>query len=303
MTGQSTSPLHILQFGATGQVALSLRALAGPGMKVIALARDAADLTDGDAISRAVESAPADVTHIVNAAAYTNVDAAETDRATAAAVNVTAPGIMAHAARKRGLPFIHLSTDYVFNGSGTRPYRESDPASPLGVYGATKLAGEEAALDSHPDAVIIRTSWVFSSHGKNFVKTMVRLATERDEVGVVDDQIGCPTPADSIAEAVVRIAQSLAVPDRLSQRSGVYHFCGDSQMSWCGFADKIFQHLEAAGLKRPNLRAIPTSAYATAAPRPAFSVLDCSRITQVFDVRPADCEAGLKRALNQILLT
>ncbi len=295
------TPLHILQFGATGQVARCLSALADDDLKITALPRTVADLTDDDAVQRAIHEAPSDTAVIVNLAAYTAVDAAETDRDTAFAVNGRAPGVMAKAARARGLPLIHLSTDYVFDGSASQPYRESDRTAPLGVYGASKHAGEIAVMEASPDAVVMRTAWVFSAHGKNFVRTMVRLAAERAEISVVDDQLGCPTPAAAIADAIASLGRTLAGHERPADSAGVFHFCGDRTMSWCGFADAIFERLAAAGLKRPHLHPIPTSAYPTPASRPAYSVLDCSRIHDVYGVKAADSLAGLDSVLTEIL--
>lgn len=300
MTDRDPPSLHILQFGSTGQVARCVSALAGPDLKVTALAREAVDLTDASAVRRAIAEAAPDVGLVLNAAAYTNVDAAETDRAAAFAVNAFAPGVMAQAAGDRGLPFIHLSTDYVFDGTATRPYRETDPTSPLGVYGASKLAGEEAVLDAAPDSVILRTAWVFSAHGKNFVKTMMRLAADRDEVSVVDDQIGCPTPADAIAGAILQVGRSIAAGGSSHGPRGVFNYCGGQAMSWFDFADAIFERLGASGLKRPQVHAIPTSAYPTPVPRPAYSVLDCSPIYGAFGVEAADSLAGLDRVLSKI---
>ncbi|MGY6628154.1 MAG: dTDP-4-dehydrorhamnose reductase [Oceanicaulis sp.] len=295
------APLHILQFGATGQVARCLSALADDDLKVTALPRAVADLTDDDAVQRVIHAAPSDTAVIVNLAAYTGVDAAESDRDKAFAVNGRAPGVMAKAARARGLPFIHLSTDYVFDGSGSQPYRETDRTRPLGVYGASKHAGEVAVMEASPDAVIMRTAWVFSAHGNNFVRTMVRLAAERAEISVVDDQIGCPTPAAAIADAVVSVGRTLASQHRPADFAGIFHYCGDRTMSWCGFADAIFERLDAAGLKRPHLYPIPTSAYPTPASRPAYSVLDCTRINDVYGVKAADSLAGLDSVIAKIL--
>ncbi|TGY90312.1 dTDP-4-dehydrorhamnose reductase [Marinicauda algicola] len=284
----------ILQFGATGQVAreMILRAAAA-GADVHALPREACDLTDSTAVARAVLDAPAGTAIVVNAAAYTAVDKAETDRETAMAVNAEAPAAMARACQERGLGFIHLSTDYVFNGDKPTPYVEDDPVAPIGRYGESKLAGEAAVREAHPDAVIIRTSWVFSPWGKNFLRTMMRLACERDELGIVDDQHGSPTPAGEVADAVLRVAAVLA--ENPQGYGGVYHFSGGEPTTWKQFADAIFAEMTRRGLKVPRVNAITTSQYPTPAARPAHSVLDCTKIGRVFNIQPADWKAALRR--------
>ena len=208
--------MSVLAFGATGQVGLEL---ARHGMRV--LGRDQADLTDPAACAAAIRAS--DATAVINAAAYTNVDGAETDAETAHVVNADAPAAMAEACAARGVPFVHISTDYVFDGSGDAPWRPNQPTGPLGVYGRTKLAGEAGVIAAGGAHVILRTAWVFSAHGKNFVKTMLRLGAERERLTIVADQIGGPTPARQIAAACVSIADHLAQDQSLS---GVYHFSG-----------------------------------------------------------------------------
>ena len=286
--------MRVLVFGRTGQVA---QALAEAGatrddVEIATFSRAEADLTEPDSLRDAVYGLSADL--IVNAAAYTAVDAAETDRETAFAVNAHAPGVIAAAAASRGLPFIHLSTDFVFDGAAGRPYRETDQTNPLGVYGASKLASETAVLDAGGAAVVLRTAWVFSATGKNFVKTMLRLAGERDAVRVVDDQTGAPTPAAAIAEAILALAPKLMAEGEAVR--GVYHFCGDEPVSWAGFARAVFE----AGELSTHVEPITTAEYPTPARRPAYSVLDCAKIGAVFGVAAADWRAGLKQDVARL---
>ncbi|MEM9196248.1 MAG: dTDP-4-dehydrorhamnose reductase [Pseudomonadota bacterium] len=284
--------MRLLVFGRTGQLATELAALAGPGaqpdLAITALGRDRADLTDPAACARAVAETPADA--VINAAAFTAVDAAESEAATAHLVNAEAPGAMAAAAAARGIPFLHVSTDYVFSGSEGPPWRETVPVGPLSAYGRSKQAGEQAVLAAGGDAVILRTAWVFSAHGRNFVKTMLRLGAERPELTVVDDQLGGPTPAAAIAEALVTLARR-----RLAGAGtpGIFHFAGAPAVSWCGFARAI---MERAGLPA-RVRGIPTAEFPTPARRPANSVLDCRHIEKVHGIAQPDWQAGLDRVL------
>src|SRR5690606_8341436 len=245
--------MRALVFGTTGQVAVELARRAPAGVTVQALGRDRADLTEPDACGAAVLAAGADL--VINAAAYTAVDAAETDRATALAVNAAAPASMARAAALQGIPFLHVSTDYVFDGSGTRPWSEDDPVAPLGVYGETKLAGERAVVAAGGQHAILRTAWVFSAHGKNFVKTMLRLGAERAALSVVDDQRGGPTAAADIADALWTVGRAFA--DGRGP-TGIFHFAGAPAVSWADFAEAIFA--ASALPRKPMVNRIPTSA-------------------------------------------
>lgn len=278
----------ILVFGSTGQVATELKSLL-PEARF--LGRDGADLTDATACKRAILSAkPAAV---INAAAYTAVDAAEEDEATALAVNGAAPAAMAESCAALGIPLVHISTDYVFDGAGETPFAPDHPTAPLGAYGRTKLAGEEAVRTSGAPHAILRTSWVFSAHGNNFVKTMLRLSETRDALNVVADQIGGPTAARAIAQACVAIADQLMADPA---KSGTYHFSGAPDTSWACFARETF-----AQAGRPvTVSDIPASAYPTPAKRPANSRLDCATLETVFGLSRPDWRADLALVLTEL---
>lgn len=286
--------MKILCFGQTGQVATELvRQAPLIGAEIVALGRDRADLTDPAACARLIEATDADI--VVNAAAYTAVDAAETDRATAMTVNGDAPGAMARAAAIRGLPFLHISTDYVFDGAGTRPWREDDPVAPLGAYGATKLEGERQVTAAGGPHVILRTAWVFSAHGKNFVKTMLRVGADRDSLNVVDDQRGGPTAAHEIARALLAIAASF---HEGRGQSGIFHFAGSPACTWADFAEAVFAASHMT--KKPQVNRIPTSAYPTPARRPANSVLDCTRIREAYSIGQPDWRTGVRSVVSEL---
>lgn len=286
--------MKALVFGTTGQVAIELARAAGPaGITLEALGRDRADLADPAACAAAVRAASADV--IINAAAYTAVDQAESEPELARTVNAEAPGAMAEAAAARGLPFLHVSTDYVFDGGGTRPWREEDAVAPLGVYGATKLEGERKVAAAGGPHAILRTAWVFSAHGRNFVRTMLRVGATRDSLGVVDDQRGGPTPAADIAAALLAIAGAFRAG---RGESGLFHFAGAPTVSWADFAEAIFARARLP--HRPVVRRIATADYPTAARRPANSALDCSRIARIYGIRQPDWRAGLDAVLAEL---
>ena len=282
--------LKLLVFGQTGQVATELIALNRPDLVVQALSRNEADLVDPAACAARVAATDADV--VINAAAYTAVDRAETEPDLAHTVNAEAPGAIAVACAARGLPFLHVSTDYVFDGTGTRPWREDDPTGPLGVYGRSKLAGEQAVAAAGGAYVVLRTAWVFSPHGSNFVKTMLRVGATRDRLTVVDDQHGGPTPADSIAAALVAIARAYAAG---RGTNGVFHFSGAPDTTWCGFARGVFAR---TGWDRvPEIVPIASADWPTPAQRPANSRLECTRIAETYGILQPDWGAGLDRTL------
>ena len=279
--------MTILVFGQTGQVAKELAQYED----VTTLGRDMADLTNPDACAAAI--ADRDVAAVINAAAYTAVDKAETEPETARLVNAAAPAAMARACARKGVPFVHISTDYVFDGSGTRPWRPTDDTAPLGAYGATKLAGENGVRAAGGTHAILRTSWVFSAHGTNFVKTMLRLGADRDALTIVADQIGGPTPARAIAEATLTIAKALSDKPELS---GTYHFAGTPDVSWADFARTIFAQ---AGLDC-GVTDIPTTAYPTPAERPQNSRLDCAATVSAFGIARPDWRGELDRVLTDL---
>lgn len=285
--------MKILVIGRTGQVATEIQRLAGPDLAVTALGREAADLDDPAACAAAVAAADADI--VINAAAYTAVDKAEGDEAAAMTVNGHSPGAMARAAAARGLPFLHISTDYVFDGSGTRPWREDDPVGPLGAYGRSKLEGERQVAAAGGPHVILRTAWVFAAHGGNFVRTMLRVGPTRDRLTVVDDQRGGPTPAADIARALVTIARAFAAGQGVS---GVFHFAGAPTVSWREFAVEIFR--QADWLRAPEVAPIHTADWPTPAARPGNSALDCSRITAAYGIAQPDWRVGLQAVLTEL---
>ena len=279
----------LLVFGRTGQVAVELAALAP---EATSLGRDRADLTDPAACAAAIRAARPRA--VINAAAYTAVDRAETDADTARLVNAEAPTAMAQACADLGIPFLHISTDYVFDGSGDQPRAEDAPTAPLGVYGATKLAGEQGVAAAGGNWAVMRTSWVFSAHGANFVKTMLRLGAERDRLTVVADQIGGPTPAGDIASAALRMIRVMR--DRPDTTGGIYHFAGAPDASWADFAREI---MAQAGLGA-QVADIPSSDYPTPAARPLNSRLECGRIARDFGIKRPNWRAGLARVLDQL---
>lgn len=285
--------MRILVFGTTGQLARELARRAPDGVRLTQLGRDSADLADPAACAAAIRQADADL--ILNAAAYTAVDQAETEPALAAVINGDAPGAMARAAAERGLPFLQVSTDYVFDGSGSRPWREEDAVAPLGAYGASKLRGERLVTAAGGEAVILRTAWVFSAHGRNFVKTMLRLGAERDALSVVDDQRGGPTAAADIADALFVIARAFAEGRGVP---GIFHFADAPSVTWADFAEAIFA--ASALPRKPVVNRIPTSAYPTPAKRPVNSALDCSRIRAIYGIRQPDWRMSLSDVIGEL---
>lgn len=285
----SISPLRLLILGAGGQLGRELTRSLAPLGEVIALTRQDADLTDLVRLPEIVRQQRPDV--LVNAAAYTAVDRAESEPERAHRVNAEAPGVLAETARQLEALFVHYSTDYVFDGTATDPIPETAPTAPLGVYGRTKRAGEEAILDVGGPALILRTSWVYAAHGHNFLRTMRRLGDERERLTVVDDQIGSPTSAlwlaDATAEGIrVALATGLDAPD-------LVHATCAGETTWYGFARAIFDRWPPA--TPLSLDPIPTDAYPTPARRPAYSVLDTTKLRQVYGVTPPHWTLALDR--------
>ena len=289
--------MKLLLLGGNGQVGRELRRSLLPLGELVVATRDggdadaAADFDAPASLAALIEQTAPEV--VVNAAVYTAVDKAETDAAAAFRINAEAPAAIAQACVDTGALLVHYSTDYVFDGNATRPYREDDATAPLGVYGASKLAGEAAIRASGVRHAILRTAWVYAAHGKNFLLTMLRLANERDELRVVADQIGAPTPAAWIADATAEIIR------RGVMASGTWHLVADGETSWHGFAEAIVDEAHALGLiaRKPRVVAIPTADYPTPARRPAYSVLDTTRLQRDFGVAPPDWRDGLRRTL------
>ena len=283
--------MKILVFGKTGQVAQELAACADAALTLEFLDRDAADLTDPAACAARIEATDADA--IINAAAYTAVDRAEEDEATAHLVNAEAPTAIARAAAARGLPFVHISTDYVFDGMGETPFTTDHPTGPLGAYGRTKLAGEEGVRAAGGPHAIFRTSWVVSAHGNNFVKTMLRLGAERDRLTIVADQVGGPTPAADIARTCLAAAQQLCTDPA---KTGTYHISGTPDVSWADFARAIF---DLSGITC-DVADIPSSDFPTPAARPANSRMDNATTQATFGLPRPDWRAGLEDILHTL---
>jgi dTDP-4-dehydrorhamnose reductase len=290
--------MKILVTGANGQVGWELsRRGAGEHFDILALDRNALDITDQRAVNRTVRGAEVGV--VVNTAAYTAVDQAETEPELAFAVNRDGPAYLAAACGKAGIPLIHLSTDYVFDGRKQRSYRETDPISPLGVYGKSKAAGEAAVRELLPEHLILRTSWVYGIHGYNFVKTMVRLGQEREVVKVVADQYGCPTYAADLAETILRITGQLLGGGQVFR--GTFHYCGKGATTWHGFAQAIFDlAAQHTSLRVKEIMPVSTADYSTAAQRPTNSVLDCSLIEQTFNIHPKPWQESLSQMINMM---
>lgn len=292
----------ILVAGKTGQLARCLAQEARRrGSALVALGRPELDLSRPELVGAAVAAqAPR---AIVNAAAYTAVDRAEAEVALAMVVNRDGAGALAAAAARLGVPFIHVSTDYVFDGRKDAPYREEDAPCPLGAYGRSKLEGEVAVGAACPAAVILRTSWVYSPFGQNFVTTMLRLAATRETVQVVDDQHGAPTAAPDLAAAILDLAERLTAQQGADRTAGdIYHLTAAGETTWCGFAGAIFAGWARRGHRVPVLAPITTAQYPTAAQRPANSRLDCSRIARVFGLRLPPWQDSLERCLDEFAL-
>lgn len=280
--------MKLLVIGRTGQVARELARALPPGLEARFLGREELDLGRPSDAAAAVAAVDA----VINAAAWTAVDRAEAEEAAAQVVNAEAPAAMAEAAARRGVPFLHISTDYVFDGAGSRPFRPDDPTGPLGAYGRSKLAGEQAVRAAGGPHLILRTSWVVSAHGANFVKTMLRLGRERPVLRVVADQVGGPTPAAAIAAALLTAARAMVA----GAPGGTHHFAGSPDTSWADFARAIM-----AGASLPaQVEDIATADYPTPARRPANSRLDCSAFTAAFGVPRPDWRAGLQDILKEL---
>ena len=289
--------MKVLVTGADGQVGRALMATRLPGLQLRPAGREVLDLTNSDQIRRCLDAERPGI--VVNCAAYTAVDKAESEIAVAMAVNRGGAAKLAAALAERGMALIHLSTDYVFDGGKPDPYFESDATAPINVYGQSKLAGEAAVQKALAEHVILRTSWVYGSHGQNFMRTMLRLAQDHDEIRVVDDQLGCPTAASHIAEVIGAIAGE--IEHGMENRWGVYHYRDDCTVTWHDFARRIFKVAGPRIDRIPMLVPVSTAEYPTAAARPANSVMDCRHIKNAFGITPMSMQAGLVRHIGDCL--
>lgn len=296
--------MKILLLGKNGQVGWELQRSLAPLGELIALDRHSSnycgDLSQPKQLSETIQQLQPD--WIVNAAAYTAVDKAETETALAHTINAEAPAAIAQAAQQIGARLLHYSTDYVFNGSGEQAWQETDPVEPLSVYGASKLAGEQAIQATGCQHLIFRTSWVYAARGANFAKTMLRLAQQRDSLSVINDQIGAPTGAELLADVS---AHALRLAQANRQLTGIYHLAASGQTSWYDYARFVLEYAEQAGIsltvKAEAIQAIPTSAYPTPAQRPLNSRLNCSKLEQQFALGLPAWQQGVSRMLQEIL--
>lgn len=290
--------MRIAVTGKSGQVTSALQALNAPDIEVIAIGRPELDLLAPSMVRETIAKLKPDV--VVSSAAYTAVDKAESDEAAAFAINRDGAGAIAAAAAELSIPVIHLSTDYVFDGDKLERYVESDPVGPVSVYGRSKLEGEYAVAAANENHVILRTAWVYSTFGHNFVKTMLRLAETRDELSVVSDQLGCPTSANDIAEAIVKIAARLS-KDSSPDLRGVFHLAGSGETNWAEFARYILSILEEKTDRRVTVRDIATADYPTAAKRPANSRLCCDKLKRLYGGSMPEWQVSTRAAVTKLL--
>jgi dTDP-4-dehydrorhamnose reductase len=291
----SQAPLKILVTGRNGQVSQELQKVFAGQAELLVLGSAELDLSQPQHIADTVRALRPDL--IINPAAHTAVDQAESEEALAMAINAEAPKALAQVAAELDIPLIHYSTDYVFDGSKAGPYQDDDATHPLGVYGASKLAGEEAIRAVGGKYLILRTSWVYSSHGRNFLLTMQRLLQEKPHMRIVADQIGAPTWAGTIAGITAQLVQHWRAGKPGAW--GTYHLTGTGETSWFGFAEEIGRHLKAQGMPCAELEPIPSSAYPTPAARPLNSRLDCSRLEREWNVRLPEWRDALNECLAQ----
>lgn len=287
----------LLVTGGTGQVGTGIERINRGRFEIVAPGRAELDLADPKSVEAFVNSR--NWAAIISSGAYTAVDKAESDEAAAFAINAEAPAVLAKSAAARAIPILHISTDYVFDGSKKGPYVEEDRVAPLGIYGASKEAGERAVRDAGGRHIILRTAWVVSPWGNNFVKTMLRLGSEREKLGVVADQIGCPTSAQDIAETIIKLAERL-IADPASP-IGTYHFVNGGEANWHQLASHVFTRAAESGRKIPQIDAIATSDYPTPAKRPANSRLSTERIQRDFEIAPRQWRAAVDDILAELL--
>ena len=287
---------NILLFGKVGQVGWELRRTLAPLARVTCIDYPDVDFTRLDSVRGAITAAAPDV--IINAAAYTAVDKAESELALATQINADAPGIMAEEARKRGALLVHYSTDYVFDGTKTTPYVETDAPNPLGAYARTKHAGDEAIRAAGCDHLIFRLCWVYGARGANFMLTMQRLAREREKLRVVADQVGCPTWSRMIAETTAQALLQVRQPADAHRLSGTYHLCSSGQTSWHGFAKAIIDLMPPETRKCREVEAITTAEYPTPTKRPAYSVMSAAKLERAFGLRLPDWHDSLRQVVE-----
>ncbi len=294
--------MKVLLLGSHGQLGWELQRSLSVLGELSALGRAEADLGQPEALAHTVRALRPDV--IVNAAAHTAVDKAESEPALAHAINAAAPGVLAREAASLGAWLLHYSTDYVFDGSGSRPWREDDTPAPLSVYGHTKLAGERDIAAHNPRHLVLRTSWVYAARGQNFTKTMLRLAGERDQLNVIDDQTGAPTGADLLADVSAHLLRAV-LSDGDTRRAGTYHLAAAGETTWNGYARFVIEQasLRGAVLKTTPERVlpVPTTAFQTPARRPHNSRLDTTRLRQTFGLTLPPWQTGVARLLTEIL--
>ncbi|MBI5691632.1 MAG: dTDP-4-dehydrorhamnose reductase [Verrucomicrobia bacterium] len=287
---------RILLFGKVGQVGWELRRTLAPMCQLTCVDYPEVDFTAPDSVRRQIAAAAPEI--IINAAAYTAVDKAESELALATQINADAPGVMAEEARQRGALLVHYSTDYVFDGTKTTPYVEEDPANPLGAYARTKHAGDEAIRRSGCDHLIFRLCWVYGARGANFMLTMQRLAREREKLRVVADQVGCPSWSRMIAETTALALRQVRSPADARAVSGTYHLCSTGQTSWHGFAQAIIDLMPADSRKCREVEAISSADYPTPTKRPAYSVMSTAKLERVFGLRLPDWQTSLRQVVE-----
>lgn len=292
--------LKVLVAGRSGQVAWALKETVPVNVDLVAIGRPDLDLTDRASVDAAVDKVRPDI--VINAGAYTAVDQAETDEAAAFALNADGPGYLSAAAARAGAPILHLSTDYVFDGEKDAPYAEIDPVAPLGVYGRSKLAGEQQVAAANPNHLIFRTAWVYSPVGKNFAKTMLRVAGQREELTVVHDQIGNPTSAADIGRGLWSVATQIA-GNPATLVPGIYHMTASGEASWAEFAEEIFAVSAGLGGPSARVRRIPSSEYPTPTRRPSNSRLDGTKLSRTFGVILPQWRSSTRSCVETLIAT
>ncbi len=292
--------MKILVAGRSGQLARALKEadLPGSDWQIETVGRPEFDLADPATLRERIEASAPDI--LINTAAYTAVDKAEDEPEAALAINAIGAGHLAEATVEAGIPILHVSTDYVFSGEGQAARVETDTPSPINVYGRSKLAGETAVAQANPRHLIVRTSWLYSPFGHNFVKTMLRLGGERDELTVVDDQTGSPTYAPDLAEALIKMAGKVAGRPEGDSVWGIYHLANSDTATWFNFASEIFRQASGHGFNTPKLSPVTSDAFPTSAARPVFSVLNCEKAQETFGIRLRDWHEAVSDCITRL---